>query len=90
MAAAIKVHSFVAMFLYAPTMKYRALPVCRKCVFVCVFVCMFQNCVLLIVLSCIMGFENNLAQMIIMTRQCIVYNNHVDRSKFKITVHTQT
>ena len=28
---------------------------------------------------CIVGFENNLAQIIIMTRQCVVKKNHVAR-----------
>ena len=39
-------------------------------------------------LLCIVGFENNLAQMIIMTRQCVANKNHVARSE--VTVHTQT
>ena len=39
---------------------------------------------------CIVGFENNLAQMIIMTRQCVVNKNHVARSKVKVTVRIYT
>ena len=39
-----------------------------------------------ITLLCIVGFENNLAQMIIMIRQCAANNNHVDRLKVKVTV----
>ena len=34
------------------------------------------------------GFENNLAQMIVMTRRCVANKNHVTRSKVKVTVHT--
>ena len=34
-----------------------------------------------IALSCMVGFENNLAQMVIMIRQCDLYKNHVARSK---------
>ena len=37
----------------------------------------------------LVGFENYLAEMIIMTRQCVVCKNHVARSKVKVTVHTQ-
>ena len=38
-------------------------------VFVCV--CVFQNRVRAITKPYIMGFDNNLAQMIIMTKQCV-------------------
>ena len=37
-----------------------------------------------------MGFENNLAQMSIMTKQCVLNENHVTRSKVMVTVRTQT
>ena len=37
----------------------------------------------------IVGFENNLAQMIIMTRRCVANKNHVARSKVKVTVCTE-
>ena len=59
---------------------HRVLPV-RVCV------CVPESC-LTHILSCIVGFENNLAQMIIMTRQCVACKNQVDRSKVKVTVHT--
>ena len=39
-----------------------------------------------ITLSCMVGFENTLEQMIVMTRQCVINKNHVARSK--VTVHT--
>ena len=55
-------------------------------VYVCV--CVFQNSVRLITSSCIMGFENNLAQMIIMTRRYVAYKSHVDMFKVKVTLHT--
>ena len=32
-------------------------------------------------LSCLVGFENNLAQMIITTKQCVIDKNHVISSK---------
>ena len=34
-----------------------------------------------ITLSCMVGFENNLVQIIIMTKQCVMIKNHVVRSK---------
>ena len=37
-----------------------------------------------------MGFENNWAQMNIMTRGCVGNKNHVTRSEIKVTVHTLT
>ena len=57
---------------------------------VCVSVCdcVFQNRVRLITSSCIVGFENNFVQMIIMTRQCVACKNHVTRLKVKVTVGT--
>ena len=55
-------------------------------VFVCVFICMYQNRVRTITSSPMVQFENNLAQIIIMTRQCVVNKNHVTRSKIKVTV----
>ena len=39
-------------------------------------------------LLCIVGFENNLAQMIIMIRQYVSNKNHVARSKVKATIRT--
>ena len=33
-----------------------------------------------ITLSCMVGFENNLVQMIILTKQCVLNKNHVKRS----------
>ena len=41
-----------------------------------------------ITLYCMMGFENHLAQMIIMTRRCVPCKNHVTRLKVKVTVCT--
>ena len=38
--------------------------------------------------SCMEGFENYLAQMIIKTRHCALYKNHVATSKVKFTVRT--
>ena len=35
-----------------------------------------------------MRFENYLAEMIITTRRCVVFKNHVARSKVKVTVKT--
>ena len=43
-----------------------------------------------ITLLCIVGFENKLALMIIMTRPCVTIKNHLARSKVKLTVYTQT
>ena len=43
-----------------------------------------------IFLSCMVGFENNLVQMIIMTEQCVMNKNNVVRSKVCVTVRTQT
>ena len=43
-----------------------------------------------ITLSCMVGFENNLIQMIIMTKQCVMNKNHVVRSKVYVTVCTET
>ena len=48
-------------------------------------VCMFQNHVRPISSSCMVGFKNYLAQMIITTRQCVMCKNRVARSKFKVT-----
>ena len=53
-----------------------------------VCVCVFQNRVRAITQSYMMGFENNLAQIIIMTRHYVVNKNHVVRSKVKVTVCT--
>ena len=41
-----------------------------------------------ITLSCMVGFENNLLQMIMMTKQCVMNKNHVVRSKVCVTVCT--
>ena len=41
-----------------------------------------------ITLSYIVGFENNLIQMIIMTKQCVMNKNYVVRSKVYVTVST--
>ena len=43
-----------------------------------------------IILLCIMGFKNNLAQIIIMTRQFVTNKNHVARLKGKVTVRSLT
>ena len=43
-----------------------------------------------ITLLSIVGFKNNLAEMIIMARRCVANKNHVARLKVKITVRTQT
>ena len=51
-------------------------------------VCAFQIHVRPITLSCMVGLENYLAEMIITTRQCVRCKNHVARSKVKVTVHT--
>ena len=60
------------------------------CVSVCMcfrlFVCVFQNRVWPIASSYMVGFENNLAQIIIITSQCVVNKNHVTKSKVKVTV----
>ena len=53
-----------------------------------VYVCVFQICVRLITSLCMVGFENNLAQMIIKTKRCFACKNHVTRSKVKGTVGT--
>ena len=36
----------------------------------------------------LVGFENYFAEMIITTRQCVVYENHVAHSNVKVPVHT--
>ena len=41
-----------------------------------------------ITLYCMVKFENYMAQMIIMTRQCVARKNHVARLKVKDTVCT--
>ena len=53
----------------------------------CVSVRVFQNCVRAITEPYMMGFENNLAQMI-MTRPCVANKNYVAWSKVKVTVRT--
>ena len=52
----------------------------------CLCVCVFQNRVRAITKPCIMGFENNLARMIIMTRRYVANKNHVAKLKVKVTV----
>ena len=37
------------------------------------------------ILSCMVGFENNLVQMIIITK-CVMNKNHVVRSEVNVTV----
>ena len=56
------------------------------CVYVCV--CVFQKRVRAITLPYMMGFKNDLSQIIIMTRQCVANKNHVARTKVKVTVRT--
>ena len=51
-------------------------------------VCVFQNPVRALTSSIFVGFENYLAQMVFMTRQCVMCKNHVARSKVKVTVPT--
>ena len=41
-----------------------------------------------ITLLCRVRFENNLAQINMMARQCVANKNHVARSKVKATVYT--
>ena len=43
-------------------------------------------CVRPISLLCMVGIENDLAQMIIMTKRCVANKNHVARLKVKVTV----
>ena len=40
--------------------------------------------------SSMLGFINNVAQMIIMTRGCVANKNHVASSKFKVIDHAYT
>ena len=40
--------------------------------------------------SSMSGFINNMAHMIIMTRECVANKNHVVSSKFKVIDHTET
>ena len=47
-------------------------------------------CVRLITLSYMVGFENNLAQIIIMSSRYVMNKNHVTRSKVKVRVRTLT
>ena len=53
-------------------------------------VCVFHNRVRLITSSSIVAFKHNLAQIIIMTRQCVACKNHVATPKVKVTVNTLT
>ena len=41
-----------------------------------------------IILSCMVGFVNNLVQMIVMTRGCVASENHVTKSKVQVTVRS--
>ena len=43
-----------------------------------------------ITVLCVVGFKNNLAQVIIMTRQCVANKIHFARGKVKVTVPTLT
>ena len=52
----------------------------------CVCVCVFQIHVQPITSLYMMGLKNHIAQMIILTRQCVACKNHVARSKVKVTV----
>ena len=60
---------------------YRVYPL-RLCV------CVFQICVRPITSLCMMGFKNNLAQIILKTKRCVACKNHVARLKVKVTVGT--
>ena len=40
--------------------------------------------------SCLVGFENKLVQMIIMTKQSVMNKNHIVRSKVNVTVCSLT
>ena len=51
-------------------------------------VCAFQIHVRPITSSCIVGFENYLAEMIIMSRRYVTCKNYVPRSKVKVTADT--
>ena len=53
-------------------------------------VCAFQIHVPPITSSFIVGFENYMAEMIIVTRRCVVYKNHVPRSKVKVSADTSS
>ena len=59
---------------------------------VCVCVCLFVYSRIVsgpaINQPYVMGFENNLAQIIIMTRRYVANKNHVARSKVNVTVRT--
>ena len=55
---------------------------------VCVCVCVSQVRVRPITSLCMVGFKNNLAQMIIKTRRGVACKNHVARLKVKVTVGT--
>ena len=55
---------------------------------VCVCICVFQIRVQPVTSLYMVGFKNQLAQMIIKTRRCVGYKNHVTRSKVKVTVGT--
>ena len=48
----------------------------------------FYSGVLPITSSCMVGFQNVLAEIIITTRRCIGSKNHVARSKAKVAVGT--
>ena len=51
-------------------------------------VCTLASHVQLIISSCMMGFENHLAQMIIKPTPCVLCKNHVASSKFRFKVRT--
>ena len=50
--------------------------------------CVFQVHVRPITSLFLVEFENHSAQMIIKTRQCVTFKNHVARSEIKVTVGT--
>ena len=51
-------------------------------------VCAFQIHVRPITSSCIVGFKNYFAEMIIVIRRCVACKNHVPRSKVNVTADT--
>ena len=43
-----------------------------------------------VTLSCMVGFENDLTQMIIMARRCVTNKIHMARSEVKVTIRVYT
>ena len=62
----------------------------QSALILCAYTSVKPVCVRSITLLCMVGFKNNMAQMIILTRQYVPNKNHVPRSKVKVTVHTYT